>query len=167
MGGEPGHRGHPGELSSPVDPAGNPGTAAGAELALVLEQDFDRESLYRLRAAVAAHALHLGLSPHRAEELVIIVHELAANAVRHGAGHGRVRIWKQQHTVHCQVSDDGTGEAPGALAPGDAGAADGTQPWPVEPGHGLWVIRKLADQAHFRSSQEGSVVAVSLAPRGR
>lgn len=164
MAGEPGRHGHPGEFASPegAAPAENPGAAAGAELAPVLEQDFDGESLYRLRAAVAAHALHLGLSQHRAEELVIIVHELAANAIRHGAGHGRVRIWQQQHTVHCQVSDDGAGQAPGALAPGDTGAEAGMPPWPVEPGHGLWVISKLADQAHFRTSQEGSTVAVSL-----
>lgn len=137
------------------------GESARVQLAPVLEQDFDGQSLYRLRAAVAAHALQLGLPQHRAGDLVIIVHELAANAIRHGAGHGRVRIWRQQQTVHCQVSDDGTGQAPGAPAPPDADGP-GSLPWPVEPGHGLWVIRKLVGQPHFGASEHGSTVTVSL-----
>ena len=138
------------------------GERAGAALTQVLEQAFDGQSLYQLRAAVAAHASQLGLPQHRGEELVIIVHELVANAIRHGAGHGRVRIWKQQETVYCQVSDDGNGQAPGTLAPREADRPAGTLSWPVEPGHGLWVVRKIAGEAHFRTGQQGSTVTVSL-----
>ena len=54
----------------------------------ILDQVFDADSLYALRAAVAAHGAQAGLPPGRADDLVIAVHELAANAVRHGAGHG-------------------------------------------------------------------------------
>src|SRR2546430_17013587 len=59
----------------------------------VLEQEFDDGSLYALRAAVAAHASRAGLSEGRTGDLVLVVHELAANAIRHGAGHGRLRLW--------------------------------------------------------------------------
>ena len=72
----------------------------------ILDQPFDADSLYALRAAVAAHATQAGLAQGRAEDLVIAVHELAANAVRHGAGHGRLRVWKSDQALLCEVSDD-------------------------------------------------------------
>src|ERR1700685_3299383 len=83
----------------------------------ILDQAFDADSLYALRAAVAAHAADAGLSPGRADDLVIAVHELAANAVRHGAGHGRLRVWRADHALLCEISDDGTPLAPDADQP--------------------------------------------------
>jgi Histidine kinase-like ATPase domain len=68
--------------ASPAPPAG-PGPAR-PDLP-ILDQAFDADSLYALRAAVAAHATQAGLTPGRAGDLVIAVHELAANAIRHGA----------------------------------------------------------------------------------
>src|SRR6266481_5226802 len=73
----------------------------------ILDQAFDAGSLYALRAAVAAHVSQAGLAPGRSDDLVIAVHELAANAVRHGAGHGRLRIWRSDQALLCEVSDDG------------------------------------------------------------
>src|ERR1700726_3188440 len=73
----------------------------------ILDQAFDAGSLYTLRAAVAAHATQAGLAPGRADDLVIAVHELAANAVRHGAGHGRLRIWRSDQALRCEITDDG------------------------------------------------------------
>src|ERR1700677_717896 len=58
-----------------------------------LEQDFDGTSLYALRAAFAAHAAEAGLAPERVYDAVAAAHELAANAVRHGSGHGYLRLW--------------------------------------------------------------------------
>ena len=52
----------------------------------VLDQAFDGDSLYALRAAVAAHAAEAGLPRQRVYNVVTAAHELAANAVRHGAG---------------------------------------------------------------------------------
>ena len=95
------------------------------------------------------------------------MHELAANAVRHGAGHGRLRIWKAQDALRCEVSDDGTDGVP---ASGAAGSQAGdTVPWNVEYGHGLWLIRQVADQASVRSGPGGTVAVVSfeLGPPGR
>lgn len=125
----------------------------------VLEQDFDAESLYALRAAVAAHGSQAGLSEGRTEDFVLVVHELATNAIRHGAGRGRVRLWKTADAVRCEVTDDG---APGT---GDRDAAL----WDLQPGHGLWLTRQVADQASLESAASGTVAAVTfrLAPRGR
>jgi hypothetical protein len=67
-----------------------PGQAPPGAGTALLEQAFDRDSLYALRSAVAAHAAEAGLPRQRVYDVVVAdVHELAANAVRHGAGHGR------------------------------------------------------------------------------
>src|SRR5580693_5835520 len=122
---------------------GNPGDPGHQ----ILDQAFDAGSLYALRAAVAAHASDAGLPPGRADDLVIAVHELAANAVRHGAGHGRLRIRRSDQALLCEISDDG--------APPPASTADQTETatetpdaalWRTEPGHGLSLVRQVADQ---------------------
>src|SRR5882672_3818372 len=103
-----------------------------------LEQAFDGDSLFALRATVAAHGSRAGLSEGRTRDLVLAAHELAANAVRHGAGQGRLRLWTAPDRVRCEVADDGADEeSPGAEA---AEAADAAL-WHVEPGHGLWLVR--------------------------
>jgi anti-anti-sigma factor len=119
-----------------------------------LEQAFDGDSLYSLRATVAAHGSRAGLSDGRTRDLVLAVHELAANAVRHGAGQGRLRMWATPEGVRCEIVDDGTddaGEEP-------AGAAV----WHVEPGHGLWLVRRIADGASVQSDPSGTVAAVNF-----
>src|ERR1700739_2463502 len=99
------------------------------ETAPILDQAFDAGSLYALRAAVAAHATQARLAPGRADDLVIAVHELAANAVRHGAGHGRLRIWRSDQALRCEITDDGPPE------PQDAQDAQDVPEWRTEPGH--------------------------------
>jgi anti-sigma regulatory factor (Ser/Thr protein kinase) len=129
-----------------------------------LEQDFDNDSLYLLRAAVAAHASRAGLSEGRTSDLVLAVHELAANAIRHGAGRGRLRLWATRDAVHCEVTDAG---APAGKAPDRKKQDNGR--WRVEPGHGLWLIRQVADQANLESRPSGTVGAVTfrLEPPGQ
>jgi len=145
------------------------GAAAGAA---GLEQLFDADSLYALRAAVAAHGSQAGLSEGRTRDLVLVVHELAANAVRHGAGHGRLRMWTTPDEVRCEVTDSATGspagdgaspEEPAAGGP-SAGTvtADAAALWQVEPGHGLWLVRRVADQASVQSGRYGTVAAVTF-----
>jgi anti-anti-sigma factor len=131
----------------------------------VLDQVFDGDSLYSLRAAAAAHAAQAGMAEGRARDLVLAVHELAANAVRHGAGHGRLRLWVTPDAVRCEVTYDGPPEtADGA----DAGSGDAAL-WPVESRHGLWLIRQVADQASVYCGPSGTVAAVSfrLGPPGQ
>ena len=68
----------------------------------VLDQALDANSLYQLRASVAAHAVRAGLPQGRADDLVMAAHELAANVVRHGSGHGRLRIcWRRDMFKAC------------------------------------------------------------------
>jgi anti-sigma regulatory factor (Ser/Thr protein kinase) len=126
----------------------------------VLDQVFDADSLHALRAAVAAHCMQAGLAEGRVGDLVLAVHELAANAVRHGAGHGRLRVWNTGGTLRCEVTDDG---APSPVSlDGEAPAAPGSARWNIEPGHGLWVVRQVADQTSLHGGSSGTVAEVSF-----
>ncbi len=89
-----------------TEPAGGVGRAmqAGARTPL-LDQEFDSGTLYALRAAVQAHASRAGLSEDRVGEVVLAVHELAANAIAHGAGHGRLRMWDLAGALSCEIVD--------------------------------------------------------------
>lgn len=120
----------------------------------MLDQAFDADSLYTLRAAVAAHASQAGMPEGRVGDLVLAAHELATNAVWHGAGHGRLRFWKTADAVVCEVSDDG--------AAGDHGPADAAN-WNIDFGHGLWLVRQIADQTSIRTGSDGTVAVVSFA----
>ena len=52
----------------------------------MLEQEFDGAGLHMLRELVLTYATAAGMREDRAVEVMLAVHELAANAVRHGAG---------------------------------------------------------------------------------
>ena len=118
---------------------------------------------------MAAHATQAGLSPGRADDLVIAVHELAANAVRHGAGHGRLRVWRADHALLCEISDDGTPLAADAAQrpSGESGESGETRnpaaQWRTEPGHGLSLVRQVADQASLISGRDGTLATISFA----
>jgi anti-anti-sigma factor len=63
-------------------------------------------------------------------------------------------MWATPEGVRCEVIDDGadgTGEEP-AEAP----------VWHVEPGHGLWLVRRIADGASVQSNPSGTVAAVNF-----
>jgi two-component sensor histidine kinase len=89
------------------------------------------------------------------------VHELAANAVRHGAGHGRLRIWKSDRSLLCEISDDGVPQA--ADRDGHRRRAPDAAQWRTEPGHGLSLVRQVADQTSLRSGPHGTLATISFA----
>ncbi len=120
----------------------------------VLEQAFDGDSLYALRSAVAAHAASAGLPRQRVYDIVTAAHELAANAVRHGAGHGQLRLWTDSQGLHCQVTDDG----PAVQGPARPDAAG----WRREHGHGLWLIDEVADQVRLDRASAGTTVTATF-----
>jgi len=126
------------------------------EARLALDQAFDSGTLYALRAAVQAHAIQAGLPESRTDDLVIAVHELAANAVRHGAGAGRLRMWERDGALHCQVDDSGSPASGGDAGPGRNEA----DRWPFLPGHGLWLVRLVADQISVFSGPGGTRATV-------
>jgi anti-sigma regulatory factor (Ser/Thr protein kinase) len=133
----------------PDGAAGNGAPPAGF---VPLDQAFNASSLYALRAAVAAHAAAAGLGKSQVYDVTAVAHELAANAVVHGAGHGRLRLWADGAFLYCQVSDDGRNGA----TPPSAPSGDGAAPWPAEHGHGLWLVRQVADHVGIGHGPSGT-----------
>jgi anti-sigma regulatory factor (Ser/Thr protein kinase) len=127
----------------------------------VLTQDFDAGSLYVLRAAVAAHATRAGVPELRARDIVLVVHELAVNAIRHGAGDGRLVITKHGDVLRCQVTDHGRPPAAPAGTEPETQAIDDSA-WLSQHGHGLWVVRQIADHLSVQSGPGGTIVAASF-----
>ena len=121
----------------------------------LLDQDFDPGTLYALRAAVQAHVGQADLSEERASEVVLAVHELAANAIAHGGGHGRLRMWDLPGAVCCEVLDSGPA--------GAGGPSEAADPWPAADGHGLWLVRQVADQLDLWSGPRGTRAIVTFA----
>jgi anti-sigma regulatory factor (Ser/Thr protein kinase) len=142
----------------------------GADVPPILTQDFDAGSLYALRAAVAAHAIHAGVPELRARDIVLAIHEFAVNAIRHGAGHGRLLISAHDGALHCQVTDDGKSPAPQPGARREPPATTSNSiPWPSQHGHGLWTVRQIADHVSVQSGPGGTVATASftLPPHGQ
>jgi anti-sigma regulatory factor (Ser/Thr protein kinase) len=130
---------------------GSAGDTAGGDAPL-LDLAFDAGTLYILRIEVLALAGQAGLSDDRAGDVVLAVHELAANVVCHGGGKGRLRVWPLAGALYCQV-DDGD-----LIASADPAAS--LDPFPELPGHGLWVARRVANQMRALSGPRGTRVTL-------
>lgn len=112
------------------------------------------ERLSRLRALVFEHARAAGVGEDRAGDLVLSVHELASNEIKHGGGGGVLRIWRQRGRVFCQV------EGAGHIADPLAGRRP---PSPeLEAGVGLWIVNQLCDLVEVRSSAEGTTIRAQV-----
>ncbi|WP_144126676.1 ATP-binding protein [Catellatospora sichuanensis] len=121
-----------------------------------LDTVFVADDLYALRASVAAHAGEFGLAEPGLGRLLVVATELATNAIRHGGGRGRLRLWRQDGAIYCEVSDDGPGIA-------DTGSAGMQQvPLSTEGGRGLWVVRQFTDEVRFTRRDPGIVVTVKI-----
>jgi serine/threonine-protein kinase RsbW len=135
-------------MTSNPDPAStNPQTPAEPDRRVLLDQPFEERDLRDLRNAVAAHADHMGLPSDSVGDLVLIVSELSSNAVRHGGGQGRLRLWATPTTVYCEVSDDG---------PGLPQNLTRDRPAPnVSGGRGLWLVLTYADDMTVDNGRDG------------
>ncbi len=111
----------------------------------MLTQEFTMDTLQILRETVLAHARAAGMPESRATDVMLVVHELAANAVCHGGGTGQLSLHIASGTLYCQVSDPGMAHADGQHS--SAATSGPPDPWPYQPGHGLWLVRQAAD--HF------------------
>ena len=117
-----------------------------------MELEFSAATLREVREAVAAHAATAGMAAGRIVDVVLAVHELAANAILHGAGRGRLRLLVTAGSLHYEVSDLGR-DSP------DGQAESGSHlPWSVAPGHGLWLVQQVCDQLNIVSGPGGSRV---------
>ena len=119
--------------------------------AAVVAHEITHESLADLRAHIEAEGERAGLSTQRSHDTVLAVHEIATNSLRHGGGHGILRIWIEANTLICEVRDRGRiAQKPlvGRVRPAlnEAG------------GWGLWLANQLIDLVQLRELPDGSVV---------
>ncbi|HUR03266.1 MAG TPA: STAS domain-containing protein [Nonomuraea sp.] len=124
---------------------------SSVEPAILVEQPFDRDSMYALRATLEAHAIRAGLPEGRSADLVLIGHELASNVILYGSGRGWVRLRVVDDMLRCEVID------------GDATSPEDETPgWPYEFGHGLWMARCLSDLHAVSRGPGGTTVTAGF-----
>jgi anti-sigma regulatory factor (Ser/Thr protein kinase) len=146
-------------------------SSALADARPILDLAFDSGTLHEVRATVRTQTRQAGLPDDRAVDVVLAIHELAANAVRHGAGAARLRIWNLAGALHCQV-DDGSPPAPdnddGPAGRHQTDETDATSfpgviaAWQAAPGHGLRVVQQVADRMQVLPGPQGSRVTVAF-----
>jgi anti-sigma regulatory factor (Ser/Thr protein kinase) len=120
----------------------------GATLAISFSSD-----LGWMRRQVADRATALGLAAEPAGRLLMAVNEVATNTLQHGGGQGHIRLWAEEASIICDITDPGQMNAPfpGYLPPG-----------PAARGHGLWVVRQLCDLVEIRTGLPGTQIRLHL-----
>jgi hypothetical protein len=99
---------------------------------------------------------------HRAADVMLAVHELAANAVRPAPprGGGAAADAGRERGVARAGPRCRPASLDGHTATGDADGQEtgGADRWPCQPGHGLWLARQVTDQVSVLCGQAGSLV---------
>jgi anti-sigma regulatory factor (Ser/Thr protein kinase) len=116
--------------------------------------DFDAPSLPLVREFVAVHAGRAGFSPRRVGDLQLAANELSTNAIVHGGGAGRVRVWRWGRQVVCEVHDRGTAE----------GRLTGLVPPAPDSlgGRGLALVNYVSDLVRIHTGPDGTTVRLYL-----
>jgi anti-sigma regulatory factor (Ser/Thr protein kinase) len=124
----------------------------------LFECDFDTDHLGALRGTLGRQATAHGLVDRTQFNFVLAVNEITTNTLRHAGGRGRLRLWRHDGSLWCEVTDDGPGiprrylDALGQRRPGGPG------------GHGLWLARQLCDSVHIETGpQQGTRVLLRYA----
>ena len=134
-------------FETPLPPPSGPVTALS----------FGVGSLREVRALVDRAAVDAGLAEDRRRNLVLAVHEVAANSVCHAGGLGVLRVWSEDGAVVAEVRDRGRLRDP--LAGRHAPAPDQLGGW------GLWIANHATDLFQLRHEAEGSVVRLTVRRR--
>jgi anti-sigma regulatory factor (Ser/Thr protein kinase) len=132
------------DLAAPFD---RPAPARPARTAFL---PFGSGDLRRVRAFLTGEAEQAGLGREQATGMMLAVSEVASNSLRHGGGRGELRVWTDERSLVCEVSDSGHISAPlaGRVRPApDAGR-----------GAGLWLANQLCDLVEIYSSARGTAV---------
>jgi anti-sigma regulatory factor (Ser/Thr protein kinase) len=117
--------------------------------------EFDEIATVRtIRAVVGERAVELGIDRDRASDLMLALHEVAVNSLRHGGGRGTVRTWADEVAFVCEVSDDGHIREPliGRIRPLATQLS----------GRGMWLVNHLCDLVQVRSSAAGTTVRMHM-----
>ncbi|MDM4720624.1 ATP-binding protein [Micromonospora sp. WMMA1363] len=122
---------------------------------LLIAEAFDGAQVTELRHSVTSCARAGGLWGQRLDDFVLAVNELITNAVRHGGGHGWLRMWQQRSALVCEVSDHGHGISTQRLVDRNRPAPDTAGGW------GLWLARELSDTMEVETGNAGTIVRIT------
>jgi anti-sigma regulatory factor (Ser/Thr protein kinase) len=116
---------------------------------------FDATSLAGLRHELSSRGEESGLTDLTLARFVLAVNEITTNAVRHGGGRGRLRMWRQGDHLWCEIVDEGRGIPRGRLNASHR---------PV-PGHiggwGLWLAQQICSTLRVDTGSAGTRVRLS------
>ncbi|MFC4038512.1 ATP-binding protein [Dactylosporangium siamense] len=126
--------------------------AAGQSVSRV----FTAGGVRRVRQLVAHVGREAGLVERLLPGFVLAVQELLTNAVRHGGGWGRIRLYRDGDVLVCVVTDHGPGFA------GDLKRFGGLPPVDSEGGRGLLLARQIADSFHIGTGPAGATITVTM-----
>jgi anti-sigma regulatory factor (Ser/Thr protein kinase) len=122
------------------------------------ELTFDAHGLAAVRAMVLGASSTAGLAGGRLADFVLAVNEVASNAVEHGPGHGRLRMWTTGGEIIAEVADPGRMDVrfPGLAAPPPSGPR----------GRGLWLASEMCDvlQVWSGDATDGTVARLRVRP---
>jgi anti-sigma regulatory factor (Ser/Thr protein kinase) len=121
----------------------------------LFSQDFDGESIVSVRHAVERHSARAGLAEPALYRFVVAVNEVVTNAVRHGGGSGRLRLWLEGRRLHCRVDDRGPGIPFARHFAGARPAPDTIGGW------GLWLAHQGCEALTVNSGRHGSTVTLT------
>jgi anti-sigma regulatory factor (Ser/Thr protein kinase) len=130
---------------------------------LLFRSSFDPGTITAVRHAVATCLSETVLSRDGAQDAVLAVGEILANAVEHGGGTGDIQVTRVDRQLHVQVSDEG----PGMPEMWTGGPPD---PVPVTAvdGRGLWLAFALCSAVSLDTSTSGTTVGLIIdLPTGR
>ncbi|WP_433383536.1 anti-sigma factor RsbA family regulatory protein [Actinoplanes sp. CA-142083] len=95
------------------------------------------------------------LDADRTQGMVLAMHELATNTIKHAGGPGRITVWNEPGRIVCQVEDRGHITDP---------LAGRRLPPPLSPcGRGLLLVNQLCDLVRMHTSPSGTTIRVQMA----
>ncbi|MEU4479875.1 ATP-binding protein [Micromonospora sp. NPDC023966] len=134
-----------------------PRTVVPIEPSLLIAEAFNQAQVTELRHSVTSCAHAAGLGGQRLDDFVLAINELITNAVRHGGGQGRLRLWRGPAELVCEVADHGHGISVQRLRDRARPAPDTAGGW------GLWLARELSDTMAVETGEAGTIVRITAA----